>query len=134
MKEFDFSLFTDPQLGELARQGMLEYSKRREEAKRLRKERGGLVEGSGACVPEPREFGRDLVGEGAAAGLGEGGAGGRQVTGGLEVFRRSSGEQAASARVREGLSAGRGPIQLVHQTRENSPANAAPSAARSALV
>ena len=45
MKEFDFSLFTDRQLGGLARQLTAEFVRRREAAKRLVKRRGGLVEG-----------------------------------------------------------------------------------------
>jgi DNA-binding protein H-NS len=44
LKEFDFSLFTDRQLGELARQLTAEFVRRREAAKRLVKRRGGLLE------------------------------------------------------------------------------------------
>ena len=53
MKEFDFSLFTDRQLGALARQLTAEFVRRRESAKHLVKRRGGLVEGAGPKYVNP---------------------------------------------------------------------------------
>jgi hypothetical protein len=53
MKKFDFSLFTDRQLEILARQVKLEIVKRREEARRLVRKRGGLVEGAGPKYRNP---------------------------------------------------------------------------------
>jgi hypothetical protein len=53
MKRFDFSLFTDRQLEFLARQVQLEIVKRREEASRLVRRRGGLVEGAGPKYRNP---------------------------------------------------------------------------------
>lgn len=53
MKEFDFSLFTDEQLESLAQQVKLEYFKRCEEARRLVRKRGGLVEGAGPRYRNP---------------------------------------------------------------------------------
>lgn len=53
MKEFDFSLFTDRQLGELARQLTAEFVRRRETGKRLVRRRGGLVEGGGPKYVNP---------------------------------------------------------------------------------
>jgi DNA-binding protein H-NS len=53
VKEFDFSLFTDRQLGELAKQLTAEFVRRREAAKRLVKKRGGLVEGFGPKYVNP---------------------------------------------------------------------------------
>lgn len=53
MKEFDFSMFTDRQLGELAKQLTTEFVRRREAAKRLVKRRGGLVEGAGPKYVNP---------------------------------------------------------------------------------
>ena len=47
MKKFDFSLFTDRQLGVLSEQVKAEIAHRRELASRLMRNRGGLVEGSG---------------------------------------------------------------------------------------
>jgi DNA-binding protein H-NS len=47
VKEFDFSMFTDRQLGALARQLTAEFVQRREAVKRLVKRRGGFVEGGG---------------------------------------------------------------------------------------
>jgi hypothetical protein len=53
MKQFDFSLFTDRQLELLARQVKLEIAKRREDAKKLVRRRGGLIEGAGPKYRNP---------------------------------------------------------------------------------
>lgn len=64
MKEFDFSLFTDRQLKHLSRQVKLEYLRRREEAKRLVKQKGGLVEGSGPRYRNPDNSAETWSGKG----------------------------------------------------------------------
>jgi DNA-binding protein H-NS len=53
MKEYDFSLFTDRQLEHLEEQMQLEFARRSEEAKRLVRKRGGLVEGTGPKYRNP---------------------------------------------------------------------------------
>jgi DNA-binding protein H-NS len=53
MKKFDFSLFTDRQLEILANEVKLEIARRSEEAKRLVRRRGGLVEGAGPRYRNP---------------------------------------------------------------------------------
>ena len=53
MKEYDFSLFTDRQLEHLEEQMQLEFARRSEEAKRLVRKRGGLVEGAGPKYRNP---------------------------------------------------------------------------------
>jgi DNA-binding protein H-NS len=65
MKDFDFSLFTDRQLENLARQVKLEYLKRREEARRLAKKQGGLVEGAGPQYRNPENPAETWSGRGA---------------------------------------------------------------------
>jgi hypothetical protein len=65
MKDFDFSLFTDLHLKELARQVKLEYLKRREEVRRLVKQKGGLVEGSGPRYQNPENLAETWSGKGA---------------------------------------------------------------------
>jgi len=52
MKSFDFSLFTDRQLRNLAQQVKLEYLKRTKEARRLAHKKG-LVEGAGPMYRNP---------------------------------------------------------------------------------
>jgi DNA-binding protein H-NS len=53
MKEYDFSLFTDRQLEHLEEQVQLEFARRSEEAERLVRKRGGLVEGAGPRYRNP---------------------------------------------------------------------------------
>lgn len=65
MKEFDFSLFTDRQLEYLAREVKLEYSRRREAAKCLVKQKGGLLEGSGPLFQNPENSAETWSGKGA---------------------------------------------------------------------
>lgn len=64
MKKFDFSLFTDRQLELLARQVKLEIAKRCEEAKRLVRRRGGLVEGAGPKYRNPENAAETWSGKG----------------------------------------------------------------------
>lgn len=64
MKEFDFLLFTDRQLEILARQVKCEIAKRREEAKRLVRRRGGLVEGAGPKYRNPENPAETWSGKG----------------------------------------------------------------------
>jgi DNA-binding protein H-NS len=68
VKEFDFSLFTDRQLGSLARQLTAEFVRRREAAKRLVKRRGGLVEGSGPKYVNPENPAQTWSGRGNRPG------------------------------------------------------------------
>ena len=65
MKEFDFSLFTDRQLEHLAREVKLECIGRREAAKRLVKQKGGLLEGSGPLFQNPQNSAETWSGKGA---------------------------------------------------------------------
>jgi DNA-binding protein H-NS len=53
MKDYDFSLFTDRQLERLEEQVQLEFARRSEEARRLVRRRGGLVEGAGPKYRNP---------------------------------------------------------------------------------
>jgi hypothetical protein len=64
VKEFDFSLFSDEQLKSLARQVKLEYLKRREEAHRLVRKRGGLIEGAGPRYRNPENPAETWSGKG----------------------------------------------------------------------
>jgi hypothetical protein len=64
MKQFDFSLFTDRQLELLARQVKLEIARRREEARRLVRRRGGLVEGAGPKYRNPENPAETWSGKG----------------------------------------------------------------------
>ena len=64
MKKFDFSLFTDRQLEILARQVKLEIVERREEARRLVRRRGGLVEGAGPKYGNPENPAETWSGKG----------------------------------------------------------------------
>jgi hypothetical protein len=64
MKQFDFSLFTDRQLELLARQVELEIARRREEAKKLVRRRGGLVEGAGPKYRNPENPAETWSGKG----------------------------------------------------------------------
>jgi hypothetical protein len=64
MKQFDFSLFTDRQLELLARQVELEIVMRREEAKRLVRKRGGLIEGAGPKYRNPENPAETWSGKG----------------------------------------------------------------------
>jgi DNA-binding protein H-NS len=68
MKEFDFSLFTDEQLASLAEQVKLEYLNRREEARRLVRKRGGLVEGAGPRYRNPENPAETWSGKGKRPG------------------------------------------------------------------
>jgi hypothetical protein len=68
VKEFDFSLFTDKQLGELARQLTGEFVCRREAAKRLVKRRGGLVEGAPPRYANPENPAETWSGRGKQPG------------------------------------------------------------------
>jgi len=65
MKEFDFSLFTDRQLEHLVREVKLEYSRRREAAKRLVRQKGGVLEGSGPLFQNPQNAAETWAGKGA---------------------------------------------------------------------
>jgi DNA-binding protein H-NS len=65
MKEFDFSLFTDRQLEHLARQVQRESLRRREEAKRWVKQKGGLLEGAGPQFQNPENSAETWSGRGA---------------------------------------------------------------------
>ena len=64
MKEFDFSLFTDEQLEGLARQVKREFLERREEAERLVRRRGGLVDGGGPKYQNPENPAETWSGKG----------------------------------------------------------------------
>jgi len=64
MKQFDFSLFTDRQLELLAKQVKLEVARRREEAKRLVRRRGGLIEGAGPKYRNPENPAETWSGKG----------------------------------------------------------------------
>jgi DNA-binding protein H-NS len=64
VKEFDFSLFTDRQLGALARQLTAEFVRRREAAKRLVKRRGGLVDGVSPRYANPENPAESWSGRG----------------------------------------------------------------------
>jgi hypothetical protein len=65
MKQFDFSLFTDRQLELLGRQVKLEIAKRREEARRLVRRRGGLIEGAGPKYRNPENPAETWSGKGS---------------------------------------------------------------------
>jgi hypothetical protein len=64
MKQLDFSLFTDRQLELLARQVKLEIARRREEARRLVRRRGGLIEGAGPKYRNPENPAETWSGKG----------------------------------------------------------------------
>ena len=64
MKKFDFSLFTDRQLGVLSEQVKAEIAHRRELASRLMRNRGGLVEGSGPRYRNPQNAAETWSGRG----------------------------------------------------------------------
>jgi DNA-binding protein H-NS len=64
MKQFDFSLFTDEHLKDLALQVKREYLKRCEEARRLVRKRGGLVEGAGPRYRNPENPAETWSGKG----------------------------------------------------------------------
>jgi DNA-binding protein H-NS len=64
MKEFDFSLFTDDHLKNLALQVKREYLNRRGEARRLVRKRGGLVEGAGPKFRNPENPAETWSGKG----------------------------------------------------------------------
>jgi len=68
MKQFDFSLFTDRQLGLLAKQVKLEIARRREEARRLVRRRGGLIEGAGPKYRNPENPAETWSGKGKRPG------------------------------------------------------------------
>jgi len=64
MKEFDFSLFTDRQLEDLATQVEVEFAKRREETERVVRKRGGLLEGAGPRYRNPENPAETWSGKG----------------------------------------------------------------------
>jgi DNA-binding protein H-NS len=64
MKQFDFSLFTDRQLELLKQQVEREIVKRREEARKLVRRRGGLIEGAGPKYRNPENPAETWSGKG----------------------------------------------------------------------
>ncbi len=64
MKEFDFSLFTDRQLELMVRQAEREIVKRRQDARRLVRRRGGLIEGAGPRYGNPENPAETWSGKG----------------------------------------------------------------------